>query len=180
MGYREPRQILTAVLRLCGQPSAGPSEVLDQSKTRVRSPISPPPARKGGAFPADFNAGRTLGGRAFPRAVLLSSFILRAESGAGVRSCPQGDGGRNRAVVPSRSHSGTGPPPAPAWKGRGPRATEVLPLQEEAQDVREDPPVEVVVHLHRRVDARAHGDLLLGAARPSDDEREPGSRTEPA
>src|SRR5215472_996760 len=38
--------MLTAVLRLCGQPATGPTGVVDQSKARVRSPISPPPARK--------------------------------------------------------------------------------------------------------------------------------------
>jgi hypothetical protein len=36
----------TIVLRLCGQLSGGPRGVFDQLKTRMRSPISPPPARK--------------------------------------------------------------------------------------------------------------------------------------
>src|SRR5688572_29721082 len=38
--------MLTAVLRLCGQLAGDPIGVLDQPKARVRSPISPPPARK--------------------------------------------------------------------------------------------------------------------------------------
>src|SRR5215470_3877306 len=46
MGWRDPRQMLTAVFRLCGQPAGGPTGDLDQSVVRVRSPISPPPARK--------------------------------------------------------------------------------------------------------------------------------------
>src|SRR5262245_8966591 len=37
--------IETAVRRLCGQSSTGPTGVADQSKARVRSPISPPPPR---------------------------------------------------------------------------------------------------------------------------------------
>ena len=45
IGWRDPRQMLTAVFRLCGHPAAGPKGVLDQSNARVRSPISPPPAR---------------------------------------------------------------------------------------------------------------------------------------
>ena len=36
----------TAVFRLCGQRSTGPSDVRDQSIARIRAPISPPPARK--------------------------------------------------------------------------------------------------------------------------------------
>ena len=36
----------TAVLRLCGHRSTGPSGVFDQSFERIRSPISPPPERK--------------------------------------------------------------------------------------------------------------------------------------
>src|SRR5262245_55822543 len=35
--------IETAVLRLCGQRSIGPTGVVDQSNARVRRPISPPP-----------------------------------------------------------------------------------------------------------------------------------------
>ena len=46
MGKREMRQMLTAISRLCGQLSTGPSDVLDQSNARMRSPISPPPARQ--------------------------------------------------------------------------------------------------------------------------------------
>src|SRR5262249_21968568 len=38
--------VRTTVLRLCGQSAIGPTGVLDQSKARVRSPISPPPASK--------------------------------------------------------------------------------------------------------------------------------------
>ena len=38
--------MLSALRRLCGQPSTGPSGVFDQSSARMRSPISPPPARK--------------------------------------------------------------------------------------------------------------------------------------
>jgi hypothetical protein len=34
-----------AVLRLCGQPFGGPSDVLDQSWERMSPPSSPPPAR---------------------------------------------------------------------------------------------------------------------------------------
>src|SRR6185503_11366276 len=39
-------QIETAVLRDGGQSAAGPTALLDQSKARMRSPISPPPLRK--------------------------------------------------------------------------------------------------------------------------------------
>ena len=45
----------TAVLRLCGQLSGGPSGVVRQSKARMRAPISPPPAKtadSGGSFRA--------------------------------------------------------------------------------------------------------------------------------
>jgi hypothetical protein len=35
-----------AVFSACGQPSGGPSGEHDQSKARIRSPISPPSARK--------------------------------------------------------------------------------------------------------------------------------------
>src|SRR3954464_15880476 len=45
MGKREFRQVLTMVRRLCGQPSTGPSGVRDQSKLRMSTPVSPPPAR---------------------------------------------------------------------------------------------------------------------------------------
>ena len=41
-GSDEARQISTAVLRLCGQVSTGPSGVLDQSWVRMRCPIAPP------------------------------------------------------------------------------------------------------------------------------------------
>src|SRR5436309_7111268 len=39
----------TAVFKLCGHRSAGPRAVLDQSLSRIRAPISPPPSRKVGA-----------------------------------------------------------------------------------------------------------------------------------
>ena len=39
-------QIETAVLRLWGQLAAGPTALVDQSKARMRAPISPPPLRK--------------------------------------------------------------------------------------------------------------------------------------
>src|SRR5262245_59735397 len=45
MGKREPRQMLIAERKLWGHPSGGPTRVFDQSKARIRSPISPPPAR---------------------------------------------------------------------------------------------------------------------------------------
>ena len=38
----------TIVLRLCGHSAGGPSAVLDQSNARMRTPISPPLARKTG------------------------------------------------------------------------------------------------------------------------------------
>src|SRR5438128_579528 len=50
----------TAVFRLCGQPSVGPSGVLPQLKERIRSPISPPPARKS-------SGARVSGARVFVR-----------------------------------------------------------------------------------------------------------------
>jgi hypothetical protein len=37
------RQMLTAVLRLCGQLSTGPSGVFDQSRARIIAPMAPPP-----------------------------------------------------------------------------------------------------------------------------------------
>ena len=46
MGKREPMQVLTAPRKLCGHDSTAPSGVVDQSSARMRSPISPPPARK--------------------------------------------------------------------------------------------------------------------------------------
>ena len=42
-GKRELRQMLTEVLRLWGQFSAGPSGVFDQSSARIISPMAPPP-----------------------------------------------------------------------------------------------------------------------------------------
>ena len=38
--------MLSGLSRLCGQLSTGPSADFDQSRERMRSPISPPPARK--------------------------------------------------------------------------------------------------------------------------------------
>src|SRR6185503_2119538 len=38
--------MLTVLRRLCGQVAGGPSAVLDQSSSRMRAPISPPPWRK--------------------------------------------------------------------------------------------------------------------------------------
>jgi hypothetical protein len=38
--------MLNVLRRLCGQLSAGPRIVLDQSIARMRDPISPPPCRK--------------------------------------------------------------------------------------------------------------------------------------
>jgi hypothetical protein len=46
MAYRVLSRVRTSVLRLCGHVPTGPRAVFDQSKERVRSPISPPPARK--------------------------------------------------------------------------------------------------------------------------------------
>jgi hypothetical protein len=46
MGYRELMQIETAVLSGAGQSVGGPTGLVDQSKARMRSPISPPPLRK--------------------------------------------------------------------------------------------------------------------------------------
>src|SRR5580693_5804974 len=45
IGWLEVRMIRTHVQRLCGQLSAGPSGVRDQSKAAMRSPISPPPEK---------------------------------------------------------------------------------------------------------------------------------------
>jgi hypothetical protein len=39
-------QIETAVFKLSGHSVAGPTGLLDQSKARMRAPISPPPLRK--------------------------------------------------------------------------------------------------------------------------------------
>ena len=46
IGWLVLSRMRTAVRRLCGQVSGGPSGVADQSKARVNAPISPPPARK--------------------------------------------------------------------------------------------------------------------------------------
>src|SRR6266404_4030218 len=46
IGWLVLSRIRTAVRRLCGQPSGGPSGFAAQSKLRVNAPISPPPARK--------------------------------------------------------------------------------------------------------------------------------------
>src|SRR5262249_4604311 len=50
---RDGSRMLTALRRLCGQVSGGPSRVDDQSQARILAPISPPPDRKfsnSGAF----------------------------------------------------------------------------------------------------------------------------------
>ena len=44
MGCREFSMRLTAIRKLCGHPSSGPSEVLDQSFSRMSHAISPSPA----------------------------------------------------------------------------------------------------------------------------------------
>src|SRR5262245_17791743 len=56
--------MLAAVLRLCGQPAGGPTGEPDQSMVRVRSPISPPPARKERSEPCAIAApgGAAMGG----------------------------------------------------------------------------------------------------------------------
>jgi hypothetical protein len=46
MGWAEVRIIRTQVFKLWSQFSGSPSGVVDQSKLRMRSPISPPPDRK--------------------------------------------------------------------------------------------------------------------------------------
>jgi hypothetical protein len=46
MGWCEPRQMLTAVRRVCGQDSIGPTGDFDQSIERMRAPISPLPERR--------------------------------------------------------------------------------------------------------------------------------------
>src|SRR4051794_32322213 len=46
IGWRELRTRRTVTRRLCGHVSGDPSDVLDQSNARVKSPISPPPAKK--------------------------------------------------------------------------------------------------------------------------------------
>src|SRR6185437_2364803 len=45
IGWRDVSMILTHVLRLCGHWSGQPSGVDAQSNVRIRSPISPPPAK---------------------------------------------------------------------------------------------------------------------------------------
>src|SRR5688500_2479405 len=47
MGNLERRRLLTVLRRLGGQCSGAPMEVCDQSKLRVRAPISPPPFNNG-------------------------------------------------------------------------------------------------------------------------------------
>src|SRR5262245_57686791 len=42
-GWREVSIIRTAVFKLCGHDSIGPSGVCDQSISRINLPISPPP-----------------------------------------------------------------------------------------------------------------------------------------
>src|SRR5580704_1233679 len=46
IGWLVLSRIRTAVRRLCGQVSGGPSGLADQGYARVSAPISPPPARK--------------------------------------------------------------------------------------------------------------------------------------
>src|SRR5665213_971812 len=46
IGWLVLSRMRSAVRRLCGQVSGGPSGVADQSWARVKAPISPPPARK--------------------------------------------------------------------------------------------------------------------------------------
>src|SRR4051812_46264326 len=48
IGKRECRQMPTAIRKLCGQLSTGPSAVLAQSKSRTRSAIPPPAALTSG------------------------------------------------------------------------------------------------------------------------------------
>src|SRR5689334_13026305 len=44
MGKPVSRRMLSAVLRLCGHPSTGPTAVSPQSMDRMRAPIAPPPS----------------------------------------------------------------------------------------------------------------------------------------
>src|ERR1700761_351544 len=46
MGRGERSSIPTVVFRLCGHPEIGPKPVADQSRERIRTPISPPPKGK--------------------------------------------------------------------------------------------------------------------------------------
>ena len=41
MGKSDPRQMLSAVRRLCGQPSMGPRDGASQSIVRMSAPVSP-------------------------------------------------------------------------------------------------------------------------------------------
>jgi hypothetical protein len=45
IGNRDSIRMLTAVRKLCGHDSTGPTGVFDQSIERMRSPVSPPPWR---------------------------------------------------------------------------------------------------------------------------------------
>src|SRR5690349_12411970 len=53
-GNRELRQILIAVRRLCGQAATWPSGVSAQLRSRIKAPISPPPARISAGFATRF------------------------------------------------------------------------------------------------------------------------------
>src|SRR5678815_1566804 len=65
--------MLTALQRLCGHVSTGPSGVADQSCSRMRPPISPPPARK-----SDPVAHRAASVRRFPiRRPSVGRLLLR-------------------------------------------------------------------------------------------------------
>src|ERR1700735_2662067 len=48
MGWRLVSIIRRQVRRFCGQPSIGPNGVADQSYSRIRCPISPPPVKNSG------------------------------------------------------------------------------------------------------------------------------------
>src|SRR6185437_1243640 len=60
----------TTILRLCGQDSGGPSEVVSQLRPRMRAPISPPLARKPGGSVVGIMAGGISGAVSLKRSSL--------------------------------------------------------------------------------------------------------------
>src|SRR5215813_9851804 len=98
MGWREPRQMLTAVLRLCGQAVEGPTGEVAQSMARVRSPISPPPARK-------------------ERSALGARMETGTPAGSGRGSGNSGRDDRSPLVAKWRSRSPYTPETRPSWLG---------------------------------------------------------------
>src|SRR5215210_2950109 len=86
IGWRVFSSSRTAVRRVCGQASGGPSGVAAQSKALIRAPISPPLRRKPCPYgAASASIGRRIGGAGRADLILAPGrlrFLEEAEGGA--------------------------------------------------------------------------------------------------